>query len=80
MSNRELVVELVSKLAENTPLEDIAREVAVLAVEKNASEAELVSPAWHEQILKEREARIRSGQEKFIDWEDAKKELRALSE
>jgi Putative addiction module component len=34
------------------------------------------SPDWHRQALKEREARIASGQSKFIDWEKAKKEIR----
>jgi hypothetical protein len=34
------------------------------------------SPEWHRQAFKEREARIASGQAKFIDWEKAKKELR----
>lgn len=31
MSNRELVIELVSKLPENTPLEAIAREIELIA-------------------------------------------------
>jgi hypothetical protein len=31
MSNRELVIELVSKLPENTPLAEIAREIELLA-------------------------------------------------
>ena len=31
MSNREMVIELVSKLPENTPLEQIAREIELLA-------------------------------------------------
>lgn len=31
MSNRELVIDLVSKLPENTPLDDIAREIELLA-------------------------------------------------
>jgi len=34
------------------------------------------SPAWHEQVLKEREQRLESGQENFIDWEIAKQQLR----
>jgi hypothetical protein len=34
------------------------------------------SPAWHKQVLQEREQRIESGQESFIDWEVAKKQLR----
>ncbi len=33
------------------------------------------SPDWHKQALKEREARIASGQAKFRDWEQAKKEI-----
>lgn len=31
MSNRELVIDLVSKLPENTPLSEIAREIELLA-------------------------------------------------
>lgn len=31
MSNREMVIELVSKLPENTPLEQIARKIELLA-------------------------------------------------
>ncbi len=37
------------------------------------------SPKWHEDVLKEREARYRSGEEKPIGWETAKKELRRRS-
>jgi hypothetical protein len=31
MSNRELVIDLVSKLPKDTPLEDIARQIELLA-------------------------------------------------
>ncbi len=31
MSNREMVIDLVTKLPENTPLKDIAREIELLA-------------------------------------------------
>ena len=34
------------------------------------------SPAWHEDFLKETEARYVAGKEKSTDWETAKKELR----
>ncbi len=37
---------------------------------------EFQSPSWHEHVLKEREARVETGQETFIDWETAKKQLR----
>ena len=39
------------------------------------NEQEFESPAWHEPILKEREDRLRAGEETPIDWEVAKKEL-----
>jgi hypothetical protein len=38
--------------------------------------SDLVSPAWHETVLKETEARYAAGKEGFSDWEEAKKELR----
>lgn len=36
----------------------------------------LPSPTWHKQVLKKREDRIKSGMSKFVDWEDAKKNIR----
>jgi hypothetical protein len=36
---------------------------------------ERLSPSWHGTILEERENRIAEGKEKFIDWEQAKKEI-----
>ena len=34
------------------------------------------SPTWHEQILKERQERLKKGKEKVLDWNQAKKDLR----
>jgi hypothetical protein len=34
------------------------------------------SPSWHEDVLKEREQRIREGKDRFVDWDQAKKDLR----
>ena len=39
-------------------------------------EAELESPAWHGQVLREREERVASGKESYVDWETAKAQLR----
>lgn len=39
-------------------------------------ETEVESPAWHEDVLKETEARVSAGQEKIADWQIAKRELR----
>lgn len=38
--------------------------------------AEIISPTWHGEVLAERERLTESGEEKFIDWEVAKKQLR----
>jgi hypothetical protein len=40
------------------------------------TEQALESPVWHEEVLKERDQRVRSGEESFIDWETAKQQLR----
>ena len=40
------------------------------------SEADLKSPDWHGDVLREREERVRTGQETFIDWEVAKAQLK----
>jgi hypothetical protein len=34
------------------------------------------SPAWHENVLKEREQRLKDGKEKFLDWDQAKEDIR----
>ena len=36
----------------------------------------LASPAWHGEVLCERESRVAEGQESYQDWDTAKKELR----
>jgi hypothetical protein len=38
------------------------------------------SPAWHESLLQETEQRVQSGQEKILDWKEAKRELRKRCE
>lgn len=34
------------------------------------------SPAWHEEVLREREQRVHEGKESHLDWDVAKKQLR----
>jgi len=43
----------------------------------SATDGDVDSPAWHGDVLAERDRLIRSGEESFIDWEVAKKQLRA---
>ena len=42
----------------------------------SSRESDLSSPAWHGTVLADRERLTASGEEKFIDWEIAKKQLR----
>ena len=35
------------------------------------------SPAWHGEVLAERERKLASGEDTFMDWETAKQQLRA---
>ena len=40
------------------------------------SRTDVPSPQWHGEVLSERERRTSSGEEAFIDWETAKRQLR----
>ncbi len=42
--------------------------------------SDIPSPDWHEALLKKREEQLRVGNDRFIDWEDAKTELTAFHE
>ena len=33
-------------------------------------------PAWHAQVLAERERRLAAGEERVLDWDEAKRQLR----
>ena len=39
-------------------------------------DAQVESPEWHQEALRETDRRLKSGQENILDWHDAKKELR----
>lgn len=34
------------------------------------------SPPWHEDVLKDREQRVLDGNDKFVNWDQAKKDIR----
>jgi hypothetical protein len=40
------------------------------------NEAGYEAPQWHAEALAATEERVNSGQEQFVDWESAKRELR----
>ena len=41
----------------------------------SATESDLEVPAWQKEVLDEREEALAAGTAKFIEWEDAKKEI-----
>ena len=53
------------------------RLMEALWVNLSRPEAALESPAWHADVLKEREALVKAGKATFVAWETAKQELRA---
>jgi hypothetical protein len=55
---------------------DKLRAMEELWADLTRNEAEFESPAWHLEVLREREERLEAGEETPIDWEEAKKELR----
>ena len=63
------------------PLETMTREDKLRAMEalwadltRHAEAFE--SPAWHADVLRERDQRVAEGKEAYVGWDDAKRELR----
>lgn len=63
------------------PLEQMSIEEKIRAMEtiwddlcKKADS--LMSPVWHGKVLAEREEQFKNGNAEFIDWEEAKKQIR----
>ena len=61
---------------EKMTLEEKLRAMEALWTDLSRNEENIPSPPWHEQVLKEREEEVKSGQAKFESWEHAKRELR----
>jgi len=61
---------------EKMTLEEKLRAMEALWADLSRNAENFESPSWHNQVLKERDQRTKSGQEKFVNWEDAKRELR----
>jgi len=56
--------------------EEKLQTMEALWADLSRNDAAVESPAWHEDVLRETEARVASGQERIADWEAAKQELR----
>lgn len=65
------------------PLEEMSTEEKIQVMEsiwdalcKKADS--LSSPAWHKDILQEREEMLKNGDDEFVDWEQAQKDIRDI--
>ena len=52
------------------------RTMEAIWIDLSNDDSKVSSPAWHEDVLKETEARVASSQENIEDWQTAKRELR----
>jgi hypothetical protein len=59
-----------------TSVAETLRAMEALWADSSRDEAQFESPAWHGDVLRDREEKIKSGRESFMDWEAAKKQLR----
>lgn len=66
-------------MASTLPLEKMSVEEKLQAMESLwddlcSKAGGMASPAWHEDVLAEREAMQKRGEDRFDDWEAAKKD------
>ncbi len=59
------------------PRQEKLKLMELLWVELSREEAELESPAWHADALRETTERRARGEENALDWEQAKEKLRS---
>lgn len=63
------------------PLDRMTVDEKLRALERiwedlSRDDANLPSPPWHGDVLAARQARAEAGQERFIDWDEAKRRIR----
>ncbi len=58
------------------PRQEKLRLMEALWADLSREEAEVESPAWHADALRETSERVARGEEKIIDWSQAKTKLR----
>lgn len=57
-----------------------AMELLWQSMTEDAQTHAALIPAWHQQVLESRLARMQAGEEKVTTWEDAKTRLRDLTQ
>lgn len=61
------------------PRSEKLRLMEALWIDLSLVEEDLESPSWHETALHETQARLAAGDEQQVDWDEAKRRLRAGS-
>jgi len=61
---------------EHLSREDKLRVMEAIWEDLSKEDTEVESPKWHQEALQETEQRLNLGEEKKVDWQSAKKELR----
>jgi len=56
--------------------EEKLRVLEAIWAELSRDDVQVESPTWHEEVLKETEARVAADRERIVDWQAAKQELR----
>ena len=56
--------------------EEKLRAMEALWADLASQETEVESPLWHREALEETAARLASGAEQVLDWEEAKRQIR----
>jgi len=57
------------------PLHEKLLVMEALWDDLSATEADIEVPSWQKELLVDREAAFTAGKAKFIDWEEAKKDI-----
>jgi Putative addiction module component len=70
-----------SSMSANLPLHEMSLEEKLQAMEAlwddlSREPDRIESPSWHQDLLKETESRVESGEATFSDWEKAKVSIR----
>jgi len=67
-------------MVESIDLSSMDKKEKILLMEKLWNDlinnGDFESPLWHKMILSEREEKLKNGDEKAINWEEAKKSLK----
>ncbi len=66
----------ITLLLEKMSIEEKIRAMETIWDDLCRKADSISSPSWHKKVLNERGERIKKGEEEFVDWSSAKKNIR----